>query len=82
MRAAIKALRARLGPDRPIFEVHIDQAANDFNTLFDVLRGDPERYSVDDPNIFPSAIGRSFKRGESVGSVAKNTAIAALEPAC
>jgi hypothetical protein len=60
MRAAIKALRARLGPERPIFVVHIDQAANDFNTLFDVLRSDPERYSVDDPNIFPSAIGRSF----------------------
>jgi hypothetical protein len=60
MRAAIKALRARIGPDRPIFVVHIDQAANDFNTLFDVLHRDPERYSVDDPNIFPSAIGRSF----------------------
>jgi len=60
MRVAIRALRARLGPDRPIFVVHIDQAANDFNTLFDVLRSDPERYSVDDPNIFPSAIGRSF----------------------
>jgi hypothetical protein len=60
MRTAIKSLRARLGPDRAIFVVHIDQAANDFNTLFDVLHGDPERYSVDDPNIFPSAIGRSF----------------------
>jgi AraC-like DNA-binding protein len=60
MRAAIMALRARIGPDRPIFVVHIDQAANDFNTLFDVLHHDPERYCVDDPNIFPSAIGRSF----------------------
>ena len=40
--------------------VHVDQAANDFNTLFDVLDHDPERYSVDDPNIFPSAVGRSF----------------------
>ena len=60
MRAAIKALRSRVGPDRPIIVVHIDQAANDFNTLFDVLHSDPERYSVDDPNIFPSAIGRSF----------------------
>jgi S-adenosylmethionine-dependent carboxyl methyltransferase len=60
MRAAIKALRVRLGPDRPILVVHIDQAANDFNTLFDVLHSDPERYSVDDPNVFPSAIGRSF----------------------
>ncbi len=60
MRAAIKALRARVGPDRPISVVHVDQAANDFNTLFDVLHCDPERYSVGDPNIFPSAIGRSF----------------------
>jgi len=60
MRAAIKALRARIGPDRSIFVVHIDQAANDFNTLFDVLHRDPDRYSLDDPNVFPSAIGRSF----------------------
>jgi hypothetical protein len=60
MRAAIKALRARVGPDRSISVVHIDQAANDFNTLFDVLHNDPERYSLNDPNIFPSAIGRSF----------------------
>ena len=60
MRAVIKALRARLGPDRPILVTHIDQAANDFNTLFDVLHSDPERYSAGDPNVFPSAIGRSF----------------------
>lgn len=60
MRAAIKGMRARLGPDRPIFVVHIDQAANDFNTLFDVLHSDPGRYSTDDPNVFPSAVGRSF----------------------
>jgi hypothetical protein len=60
MRAAIKALRTRLGPDQPISVVHIDQAANDFNTLFDVLHSDPERYSMNDPKVFPSAIGRSF----------------------
>lgn len=60
MRTAIKVLRTRVGPDRPILVVHIDQAANDFNTLFSVLHGDPERYSADDPNVFPSAIGRSF----------------------
>jgi hypothetical protein len=60
MRAAIKALRKRLGPDRPVSIVHVDQAANDFNTLFDVIHTDPERYSVDDPAIFSSAIGRSF----------------------
>ena len=60
VRTAIAALRARLGPDRPIFVVHIDQAANDFNTLFDVLHNDPERYALGDPNVFPSAVGRSF----------------------
>ena len=60
MRAAIRGLRTRVGPHRPILVVHIDQAANDFNTLFDVLHTDPERYSADDPNVFPSAIGRSF----------------------
>jgi SAM dependent carboxyl methyltransferase len=58
--AAIQQFRARVGPTRPIMVVHIDQAANDFNTLFDVLHADPERYTVDDPNVFPSAIGRSF----------------------
>ena len=60
MRLAIKALRARVAPDRPISVVHVDQAANDFNTLFEVLHHDSESYSVDDPNVFPSAIGRSF----------------------
>jgi hypothetical protein len=60
MRTAVKVLRSRVGPDRPILVVHIDQHANDFNTLFDVLHTDPERYSADDPNVFPSAIGRSF----------------------
>jgi hypothetical protein len=60
VRAAIQGLRARVGPQRPILVVHIDQHANDFNTLFDVLHNDPERYSLDDSNVFPSAIGRSF----------------------
>jgi hypothetical protein len=60
MGAAIKALRARLGADRPISVVHVDQAANDFNTLFEVLHSDPERYCVNDAKVFPSAIGRSF----------------------
>lgn len=60
MRSAIRCLRARIGSERPIFVVHVDQHANDFNTLFDVLHNDPERYSMEDPNVFPSAIGRSF----------------------
>jgi hypothetical protein len=60
MRTAIRTLRSRLGPDRPICVVHVDQPANDFNTLFDVLHREPERYALDDANVFPSAIGRSF----------------------
>jgi S-adenosylmethionine-dependent carboxyl methyltransferase len=60
VRAAVKGLRARVGNHRPILVTHVDQATNDFNTLFGVLHSDPERYSLDDPNVFPSAIGRSF----------------------
>jgi hypothetical protein len=60
MRVAIKGLRTRVGAERPIQVVHIDQAANDFNTLFDLLHRDPERYSLNDPHVFPGAIGRSF----------------------
>src|SRR5262249_23451139 len=50
----------RVGAERPVLVVHVDQHANDFNTLFDVLHSDPERYSMGDPHVFPSAIGRSF----------------------
>lgn len=60
MRAAIRCLRERAGSERDVMVIHVDQCANDFNTLFDVLHNDAERYSVDDPNVFPSAIGRSF----------------------
>jgi hypothetical protein len=60
LRLAIKTLRARLGPDRPILTYHIDQPSNDFNSLFEVLDADADRYVLDEPNVFPSAIGRSF----------------------
>jgi hypothetical protein len=60
MRTAIRCLRTRVGSERPVAVIHVDQHANDFNTLFDVLHSDPERYSMGDPNVFPSAIGRSF----------------------
>jgi SAM dependent carboxyl methyltransferase len=63
MRVAIRTLRERLGPDRPIFVFHVDQPTNDFNTLFEVVSADPERYVLDEPNIFPCAIGRSFYEG-------------------
>jgi len=60
IRAAIQCLRKRIGNERAVIVIHVDQHANDFNTLFDVLHRDPEGYSVDDPNVFPSAVGRSF----------------------
>ena len=60
MRAAIAALRTRADPGRPIVVHHVDVPANDFNTLFQVLDSDPDRYSLGQPNVFPSAIGRSF----------------------
>ena len=37
MSIAISALRQRAGVSRPIFVFHVDQPANDFNTLFEVL---------------------------------------------
>jgi hypothetical protein len=60
MQVAIRSLRQRLGPNRPISVFHIDQPSNDFNTLFEVLDADPDKYALDDPNVFPGAIGRSF----------------------
>jgi hypothetical protein len=60
MRVALRVLRDRLGPDRPISVFHIDQPSNDFNTLFEVLNDDPDRYALSEPNVYPGAIGRSF----------------------
>ena len=60
MQVAIKGLRRRIGSSRPMSVYHIDQPSNDFNVLFAVLDADPDRYILDDPNVFPSAIGRSF----------------------
>jgi hypothetical protein len=59
-RAAVNILRERVGADHPIFVFHIDQAANDFNTLFKTLDTDPESYCLGEANVFPAAIGRSF----------------------
>lgn len=60
MRVAIRSLRTRVGHERAVMVIHIDQHANDFNTLFHVLHSDPETYSIEDANVFPAAIGRSF----------------------
>src|SRR5215469_16365829 len=60
MQIAIRGLRRRIGQNRAISVFHIDQPSNDFNTLFTVLNADPDRYVVDEPNIFSAAVGRSF----------------------
>jgi hypothetical protein len=57
---AVRALRSRLGPDRPIFIYHIDLPATDLNAFFGALESDPDRYAVDEPNVFSCAVGRSF----------------------
>jgi hypothetical protein len=56
---AIRVLRKRVGPSRPICVVHTDLPANDFRSLFATIEGEPESYAGD-ACVFPSAIGRSF----------------------
>jgi hypothetical protein len=58
LRVAIAALRSRAQAERPILVYHIDQPFNDFNSLFEVLDADPDRYAQ--PQVFSCAIGRSF----------------------
>jgi SAM dependent carboxyl methyltransferase len=60
IQAAIRGLRKRIGSQRAISVFHIDQSANDFNSLFEVLDTDPNRYVVDEPEVYPAAIGKSF----------------------
>src|SRR5215469_6692787 len=60
MQVVVKGLRMRIAPGRAISVFHIDQPANDFNSLFKVLEADPNRYSAVDQNVYPAAIGRSF----------------------
>jgi SAM dependent carboxyl methyltransferase len=60
MGVVIRGLRKRVGPDRAVSVFHVDQPSNDFNSLFRVLDSDPDRYTIQDHNVFPHAIGRSF----------------------
>jgi hypothetical protein len=60
MQHAIRNLRGRIGENRPILVFHVDQPTNDFNALFEVLATDSERYSLEESNVFPCAVGRSF----------------------
>lgn len=60
MRAAVHGLRKRVGPDRAISVFHVDQPLNDFNSLFRVLHEDLDTYTVNDPKVYPCAVGKSF----------------------
>src|SRR5580700_724028 len=60
VQVAIRVLRKRIGPNRAISVFHIDQPSNDFNSLFEVLHADPNSYVVDEPDVYPAAIGKSF----------------------
>jgi hypothetical protein len=62
IRAAIAALRPRIGQRRAILVCHTDLPDNDFSTLFGVVESDPDSYLGTDPAVYPSAIGRSFYR--------------------
>ena len=59
MRLVIETIRRRTDPKRPILVFHIDQPANDFNSLFGLLNTDPASYALG-PDVFSCAIGRSF----------------------
>jgi hypothetical protein len=59
MRLAIETIRRRADPKRPILVFHVDQPANDFNSLFALLNTDEASYGLE-PNVFSSAVGRSF----------------------
>jgi hypothetical protein len=60
MQVAVRGLRKRVGANRAISVFHIDQPSNDFNSLFEVLDADPNRYAAGEPDVYPAAIGRSF----------------------
>jgi hypothetical protein len=60
MSAAIGILRGRTDPLREISVVHTDLPGNDFNALFRLLDADPESYTAGEPEVFASAVGRSF----------------------
>ncbi|HUC19236.1 MAG TPA: hypothetical protein VMA37_16270 [Acetobacteraceae bacterium] len=59
MRAAIAALRARVGAARAISVIHTDRPSNDFASLFETVSG-PEGYLAGDPAVFAFAVGRTF----------------------
>ena len=60
MRLTVESVRRRSSGVRLIRLHHVDQPSNDFNSLFELLDTSPDRYSLNDPYVFPCAVGRSF----------------------
>ena len=60
MATAIRALRARIGAERPVWVVHTDLPTNDFSSLFQAVATDAASYRQGDPAAFTFAVGRSF----------------------
>ena len=59
MQIAIERLRARAS-DLPITVIHIDQAGNDFSSLFALLDSSPDSYLQMHSETYAMAVGRSF----------------------
>jgi hypothetical protein len=49
-----------VGVARAVSVVHTDLPTSDFNALFLTLANDPDSYARGKPDVFPSAVGRSF----------------------
>jgi hypothetical protein len=60
MAVAVDALKERIGSEQAICVVHTDLPDNDFTALFQILTTDPDSYLHDNPQVFASAVGRSF----------------------
>ncbi len=60
MQTAIAILRTRFGAARPLCVCHTDLPGNDFSALFETLQSDPDSYLRGQPNVFATAVGRSF----------------------
>jgi hypothetical protein len=60
MGEAIRILRERVGSRTEITVVHVDLPGNDFTSLFETLRNDPQSYLRNDSAAFALAAGQSF----------------------
>jgi hypothetical protein len=67
MRAAIAALRTRVGRQRPILVCHTDLPANDFSEMFALLESDPENIGACSRPVTSISDGVPTPRSGSAG---------------